>query len=273
MIDTTKIGIVFLLLLVSLYARQLYLWTEKKANKFYCFDRERESLLKYELSKSHYKKVYTEAVTYISNFAVASYRYHPYPEGQTYPRDYREKGGFILFDVRNGSFREIEISDLLGGYFSSGSPLRDKSHRYVLFIGIKVLDMGIESDAHEVDYFRWNPNGTSPPEQITLEEFSKIEDRTVSVEMFGVRLERYPYLYDHIPVKRRIEIPDKEAISNQIDFRDYVFLWGNNLEVWAHEERRFYTIRDASDIPADKKSIDIYMISIDGMRSIRIGWK
>ena len=273
MINITKIVTIFLLLLTGLYARQLYLWTEREQNKFYCFDRETEILLEHELSKSHYKKIYTESLTYVSNFAVASYRYHPSPAGQAYRGDYREKGGFVLLDVRDGNFREIEISDLINGYFSSGSPRRDKSRRYVLFLGIKVLDIGIETDAHEVDYFRWDPNGTSPPEQITLDEFSENEDRTVSVDRSVSRLEKFPYLYDYKPIKRRIEIPNKEAISNQIDFRDHVFLLGNNMEVWAHKENRFYTLRDASDVPADEDLISIHMISIDGMRSIRIGWK
>ena len=273
MINIIKIGIISILLLTGLYARQLYLWTEREQNKFYCFDRETEILLEHQLSKSHYKKVYTESLTYVSNFAVASYRYHPSPAGQAYRGDYREKGGFILLDVRDGSFREIEISDLISGYFSSGNPRRDKSHRYVLFLGIKVLDIGIETDAHEVDYFRWDPHGSLPPEQITLDEFSDNEDRTVSVERFSVRLEKYPYLYNYTPNKVRIEIPNKEAISNQIDYRDYVFILGNNMEVWAHEENRFYTLRDISDLPAEEKDIRIHLISIDGIRSIRIGWK
>ena len=262
-ISIIKIILILSLFFATLYSRNLYIWTERKYGTFYCFDKDTHVTYKHEISKKDYPMMAMLDVNYISNFAVASYQY--YSGGW--------RGGLVLLDMKDETFREIEISDLIPGYFSVWGPDRDKTCRYVMFLALKVLDYGVSPDEHQVDYFRWDIHRTSRPEKLLAEEYSENKDRTVSFDQSIDRLEKYGYLYDRIPIKRRIEIPDKEAISNQINFRDYAFLWGNNLEVWAHEENRFYTLRDASDVPADEKSMSIHMISIDGMRSVRIGWK
>ena len=100
-----------------LYSKQLYVWVDKEEHKLFCFDRETETLIDHSLTKKHYPYSRFHGLIYVSNFIIADYNYFPDMEGQKNVKDYRFRGGFAIIDVRDGSYREIEASDLVDGYF------------------------------------------------------------------------------------------------------------------------------------------------------------
>ena len=248
----TIITILVLLLNIQLYSNKFYIWLDYKDEKLFCFDRETETLNE-KLFSNVKKNVRDRAimfsrVTYVSNFIVADYSYHPYKKKHV--RDYRNRGGLAIWDIRDGSYREIEAKDLVDGYFSSLSTRTDSSRTKLIFSLVKVEDWGQETDEHELDNFKWDINNEDSPVQISLEEYRNLV-------RLGIR---------SISQKQLKAISTKNPIPYTYADRDYAFVYGDKMLVWAHEESRYYVLREMPNY----EYRNISFISIDGLRSVNM---
>ena len=268
-----KISLILLSLLFinfHLYSRQLYIWSDQVEKKLFCFDRETEILVEHSISKKNYPYCRIENVTYISNFIAVTYNYFPELSGPNHVRDYRNRGGIALLDIRDGTYREYEASDLVNGYFSTTIPSRDGSGTQLILLLTKVENWGITTDSHEVDYFKWNPNESSRPTKITTNELMSLIS-TVSY-------------YDWLN-----SISSKSGIETKYTNGDYVFFYNGKMEVWSHKEERYYTLRSIPDFESKNASVFLnngypedqirdkhrkyrrmHFISVDGMRSVKM---
>ena len=263
-----KISLILISLLFinfHLYNKQLYIWADMIENKLYCFDRQTETLNQKSLINiqkdnrpSHARKI--GGVVYVSNFIVTDYLYHS--QGQ--------RGGLSLWDIRDNSYREIEATDLVNNYFSSTTPFRDDSGMYLIFMLINTEDYGVGTDRHETDYFKWNPNESSTPTQISSEEYLSLISTTSYCDWLD-------------------SISSKSGIETKYTNGDYVFFYNGKMEVWSHEEDRYYTLRSIPDFESKNASVFLnngypedqirdkhrkyrrmHFISVDGMRSVKM---
>ena len=241
---------ILLLLNFKLEAREFYAWADHKDHKLFCFDRETETLIEKDFIKIKSAPNYPALqhigqVIYVSNFIVADYVYSPYsPE---HVRDYRTKGGYGILDIRDGSYREIEVSDLVSGYFSTAGFFSDKTRTKLFIALVNVLDWGMEMDDHEVDNFIWDINNGSSPVKISYEEYSS-QTKTYSTE------------------KSLGEAPSTNDIPATFTNRDIVFVYNDVMLVWAHLEGRYYTLRSMPDFT----NRSIRFISVSGNDGVKV---
>ena len=234
-------------------------------NKLYCFDRQTETLnqkslinIQKDSRPSHARKII--GVVYVSNFIVTGYLYHS--QGQ--------RGGLSLWDIRDNSYREIEASDLVSGYFSTTGPSIDMSRKQLIFALINVEDFGVGTDAYEMDYFKWNPNESSRPTKITTNELMSLISTVSYCDWLN-------------------SISSKSGIETKYTNGDYVFFYNGKMEVWSHEEERYYTLRSIPDFESKNASVflnngytedqlrdahrkyrQMHFISVDGLRSVKM---
>ena len=199
-------------------AQQFYIWVDYDDHKLFCFDRETETLvekdfIKIKTANDYPAPTHIGQVTYISNFIVADYNYNNYT-----------RGGFGILDVRDGSYQEIEVPDLVSGCFSPSGVRSDKSRTKLLLTLINVEDWGDYGESHELDRFIWDINNGLSPVKISYEEYKR-QIRIYSTE------------------KGLHEAPSTNDIPNMFTNRDIVFVYNDVMLVWAHLESRYYTLR------------------------------
>ena len=242
---------ILLLLNFKLEAREFYAWADDKDHKLFCFDRETETLIEKDFinikSAPNYPAIqHITSVTYFSNFIAASYDYSPYPKQHV--RDYRSRGGIAILDVRDGSYREVEVPDLVNGYFSLTGVRSDKYRTKLLFTLINVENWGMETDKHEVDDFIWDINRGTAPVKISYEEFSRQVKIYSTARVLG-------------------EAPSTNDIPTTFTNRDLVFVYNDVMLVWAHLENRYYELRHISNFVVHRK---IEFISVSGNDRIKV---
>ena len=258
-----KLFLFLLLISFNLHSRQLYIWMDKIEDKLFYFDRETETLVGHSLVNSANEISASKVgnVVYVSNYVAADYFYHK--EGGI-------RGGYALLDVRDGSYREIEAADLVDGHFSTFGVDREKSRKYLLLGLVNVEYFEVTTEPHQVDFFKWDPNNESSPIPISYNEYENL------VDAHNVRYDSFLGV-----------ISNKSGIKNKYTNADHVFFYNGNMEVWSHEEKRYYVLRSIPDFEAKnieyfvrlgrtqiKDSYRIYrpihFISVDGFRSVPV---
>ena len=241
---------ILLLLNFKLEARELYIWGDIKDNKLFCFDRETKTLVEkpfINIKSDHNYPAYRHimSVTYFSNFIAASYDYSPYPKQHV--RDYRSRGGIAILDVRDGSYREIEVPDLVNSYFSPTAVRSDKYRTKLLFTLINVEDWGEYTDDHEAGNFIWDINKGLSPVKISYEEYKR------QIKIYST-------------AKGLYEVPSTNDIPTMYPDPDCVFVYNDVMLVWAHLENRYYQLRHISNFVRRK----IEFISVSGNDGIKV---
>ena len=184
-------------------------------------------------------------ITYISNFIVAGYTYHPYERQSV--KDYRSRGGLAIINVIDGSYREVEASELVKGYFDITTLYTDSSRTHLLFGLINVEGFGIETDPHEVDVFKWNINSGESPTKIPKNEFRN------NIKVYSV-------------ARALKEITTTNVIANKYTNRDYVFVYNDKMMVWSHQEEEYYNLRTIPNYSYRQ----MRFIFVDGTNSVKV---
>ena len=261
-----SLSLLFLLSIsFNLYGKQLYIWADFIEKKLFYFDRETETLTGRSIEAIRNTTGRSIGnVVYVSNYVVADYVYHK--EGGI-------RGGYALLDVRDGSYREIEAADLVAGHFSTFAVSRDRYRKYLLLGLVNVEYFEVTTEPHQVDYFKWDPNDEYSPISISPSQYVNLSDA------HNVRYDSFLGV-----------ISNKSGIKNKYTNADLVFFHNGNMEVWSHEEKRYYVLRSIPDFEAKnieyfvrlgrtqiKDSYRIYrpihFISVDGYRSVPVARK
>ena len=260
-----SLSLLFLLSIsFNLYGKQLYIWADFIEKKLFYFDRETETLTGRSIDAIRNTRGRSIGrVVYVSNYVVANYIYHT-EDGL--------RGGYALLDVRDGSYREIESADLVAGHFSTFAVARDQSRKYLILGLINVENYEVTPASHEVDYFKWDPNSESSPIPISSDEYVNLIQGTIVSYNDTLAL---------------VSDISRSKVKRKLTNADCVFVYNGNMEVWSHEDRRFYVLRHVPDF--EEKNVEyhlaqgqtrirgsdrgfrrIHFISVDGFRSVRI---
>ena len=249
----------------NLHSRQFYIWADKIENKLYYFDRETETLNQQSLINiqkdsrpSHAYRI--GGIVYISNFIVTDYHYH----------SHGERSRISLWDVRDNNYREIKVSNLVSGYFSLTGVATDQSKTQIIFGLINVDNWEVTPNSDQIHEFKWNINSKTSPTKISYSEFKNL----YSMNSYDNSLD---------------PIPNKSGIETKYTNSDYVFFYNGKMEVWAHEEKRYYTLRSIPDFESKnadhfikwgespnritdnhRKYRRMHFISVDGGRSVKM---
>ena len=243
-----------LLLGSSLPAQQIYIWVDFDKGEFYCFDRNLETLIRHSPRPEVNPQL--EQIVYVSNFVVASYLYNT--NGKSYRQKWKGinrvgRGGLAILDIRDNSYREIEISRLVPSYFSVNDVRPDTSGTRLLLTLITLASSKVNAKSQKTTYFKWDINSSSTPTKISDKEYVSIPNH---------------HLYYYKDFLFRIK--NKNIIPSTFIGNDYPFIHNGQMMVWAHEEQQFYTLLEnisQTDVGGLTK---IYFLSFDGLRRIQV---